>query len=196
MLMNAIGDFLPMAVAVALSPIPIIAVTVILGTPRARTNGPAFALGWVVGLAAVIAIVLVVAGGADNPDSATSTSINWIELGLGLLFLAMAAKQWKQRPKRGEESTMPKWMASVDNFTPAKSVAFGLALTALNPKNLTLTLAAAASIAEAGLSADESAVAAAVFVVIGSLTVAGAVLFFVVAADKALGRAIMVNEVG
>jgi threonine/homoserine/homoserine lactone efflux protein len=85
-------------------------------------------------------------------------------------------------------------MASVDSFTPAKSLAFGLALTALNPKNLTLTLAAAASIAEAGLGAGESAVAAAVFVVIGSLTVAGAVLFFVVAADKATGPLTSIKE--
>ena len=43
--MQTIGDFLPAAVAVALSPIPIVAVVLMLGTPRARSNGPAFALG-------------------------------------------------------------------------------------------------------------------------------------------------------
>ena len=47
------------AVAVALSPIPIIGVVLILATPRARTNGPAFAVGWVAGLSIVMAIVLV-----------------------------------------------------------------------------------------------------------------------------------------
>jgi len=35
---------------VALSPVPIIAVVLMLGTPRARVNGPAFVLGWVLGL--------------------------------------------------------------------------------------------------------------------------------------------------
>jgi hypothetical protein len=40
-LSRAIGDLLPSAVGVALSPIPIIAVILILATPRARSNGPA-----------------------------------------------------------------------------------------------------------------------------------------------------------
>ena len=50
MLSDAIGGLLPSAVGVALSPIPIIAVILMLDTPKARSNGPAFALGWVFGL--------------------------------------------------------------------------------------------------------------------------------------------------
>ena len=69
---QAIGDLLPSAVGVALSPIPIIAVILILATPKARSNGPAFALGWVLGLIVVSVIVLLVAGGADDPDSNAS----------------------------------------------------------------------------------------------------------------------------
>ena len=45
-----IGDFLPAAIGVAISPIPIIAVILMLLTPRARTNGPAFLVGWIVAL--------------------------------------------------------------------------------------------------------------------------------------------------
>ena len=45
MLLDVIGDLLP--AAVALSPIPIVAVVLVLGSPGARTAGPAFALGWV-----------------------------------------------------------------------------------------------------------------------------------------------------
>ena len=50
---QAIGQILPFAVGVGLSPVPIIAVVVMLATPRARANGPAFLLGWLVGLAVV-----------------------------------------------------------------------------------------------------------------------------------------------
>jgi Sap, sulfolipid-1-addressing protein len=46
---DAIGQVLSLGVGVALSPVPIIAVVLMLGTPRARTNGPAFVLGWVIG---------------------------------------------------------------------------------------------------------------------------------------------------
>lgn len=182
---QAIGDLLPSGIGVAISPVPIIAVILILGTPKAKSNGPAFALGWVVALVAVSVIVVLVAGGADDPDSGTSTTVDWVMLALGALFLLMAAGQWKGRPKPGQEAEMPKWMAALDKFTPGKSLVMGLALAGANPKNLALTLAAAASIAKAGLSGGETAVAIAVFVVIGSLTVAGPVLFYVVAPSKA-----------
>ena len=61
----------------------------------------------------------------------------------------------------------------------------GAALSGANPKNLALTLAAAASIAEAGLDPADEAIAVAVFVALGSLTVAGAVLFYLVDSKRA-----------
>lgn len=57
---QAIGDILPLAIGVAISPVPIIAVVLMLGTPRGRTTGVAFALGWVAGLAIVGTVVLLV----------------------------------------------------------------------------------------------------------------------------------------
>jgi hypothetical protein len=61
----------------------------------------------------------------------------------------------------------------------------GILLSAANPKNLALTAAAAASIAQTGLDSTDTALAALVFVVIGSLTVAGSVVFYLVDTDKA-----------
>jgi hypothetical protein len=55
---NVIGDILPLAIGVAISPVPIIAVILMLFSARARTNGPAFLAGWIVGLTVVGAIVL------------------------------------------------------------------------------------------------------------------------------------------
>jgi hypothetical protein len=57
---DVIGDLLRSAFAVALSPIPIIAVVVVLAAPRARSAGSAFALGWIGGLMAVSVIVAAV----------------------------------------------------------------------------------------------------------------------------------------
>ena len=134
MLSQVIGDLLPLAVGVALSPLPIIAVILMLDTPKARSNGPAFAVGWIAGLVIVSVIVLIVANGASQPDSATSTGVNWVKLGLGLLFISMAARQWRGRPKPGETPTMPKWMATIDSFNVGKSLGLGAALSGVNPK--------------------------------------------------------------
>ena len=62
---EAIGQMLPAAVGVAISPLPIVAVVLMLVTPRGRVNGPAFVLGWMLGLAVVGAIVLGVASGVS-----------------------------------------------------------------------------------------------------------------------------------
>ena len=184
MLGQAIGDLLPSAVGVALSPIPIVAVILMLGTPRARTNGPAFALGWAAGLVVVGVVVLVVAGDADS-SGGTSTAVDLVVLLFGLVLLAVAVKQWQARPKRGEEPVMPGWMRAVDSFTAGRSLALGVGLSALNPKNLALTVAAAASLAQAGLSAGGDTVGLTVFVVIGSLTVAGPVVAYLLMAERA-----------
>jgi len=53
---EAIGAILTPAVGVALSPLPIVAVILMLFSAKARTNGPAFVLGWVIGLAGVLTI--------------------------------------------------------------------------------------------------------------------------------------------
>jgi threonine/homoserine/homoserine lactone efflux protein len=185
MLSQAIGGLLPLAIGVALSPIPIIAVILMLGTPKARTNGPAFAVGWVAGLVIVNVIVLVVAGGSSTAGSTSSTTQDWFKIVFGVLFLALAGKQWRGRPKPGEEPTMPGWMATIDSFTAGRSFGFGILLSGVNPKNLALTLAAASSIAQAGLSGSQTAIAVLVFVVIGSLTVAGPVIYYLVSSATA-----------
>jgi hypothetical protein len=70
---GAIGDLLPSALAVALSPIPIVAVVVVLGAAGARTAGPAFALGWIAGLVAVSVVVVLVLGGGSDAEKTGST---------------------------------------------------------------------------------------------------------------------------
>lgn len=194
MLSDAIGELLPAAVAVALSPIPIVAIVLVLDGPRARGSGPAFALGWVVGLTTVSALVVFIASAASDPGSDTATGINWFMAGIGLLFLVMAAQQWKKRPKRGETPEMPGWMASINSVSPAKAVLLGMALSGANPKNLALTFAASAAIANAELDGADTAIAITAFVAIGSITVVGAVAFYLATPARAARPLATVKE--
>lgn len=150
-------------------------------------TGPAFALGWVLGLCVVSVLVLLLANGSAGGADQKSTIADVVRLVLGLLFFFLAFKQWRGRPRGGEEATQPAWMAAIDSFSLFRSVAVGALLSGVNPKNLALTAASAATVAEAGLSAGQSAAAVGVFVVVGSLTVAGPVLAFLFAGDKASG---------
>jgi MFS family permease len=183
---NPIGDILAPAVGVAISPVPIIAVVLMLFTRKAKSNSLSFLLGWVLGLTIVGGIVLYIAGTQDlSPGSEPSTAASTIKLLLGLLLLFLAAKQWRKRPRPGEEPEMPKWMKTIDSFTPAKAFALALLLSGVNPKNLTLTLAAALSIAQANLDRFYSLVSLGVFVVIGSITIAIPSLIYLIMGNKA-----------
>jgi threonine/homoserine/homoserine lactone efflux protein len=188
---EAIGQALPLAVGVALSPLPIVAVVLMLVTPRARANGPAFVVGWLVGLAIVGAIVLAAdpADAGDDGEPATWVSILELALGAGLVLLAI--RQWTGRPHEGEEAAMPKWMGALDSFTAPKTLGAGAVLSGANPKNLLLAVAAATTIAKTGISGGEQAVAYAIFALIGTIGVAVPVVIFFALGDRApdlLGR--------
>jgi threonine/homoserine/homoserine lactone efflux protein len=167
---EAIGQVLSLGVGVALSPVPIIAVVLMLGTPRARANGPAFLLGWVIGLALAGTVILLVASGADaSEDGDPATWVGVLELVLGVLLLLVAARTWQVRPRGDREAELPKWMEAIDRFTASRSIGFGALLSGVNPKNLVLTVGAAAAIAQTGIPAGEQGVALAVFIVVATL---------------------------
>ena len=136
---QAIGDLLPSAVGVALSPVPIIAVILILGTPKARSNGPAFALGWVLGL------VIVSVDRAARRRRRRRPRLRLASTAVDVVSCSSACCSccWRSSSggaaEPGEEATMPKWMATVDQFAPGKSLVLGAALSGANPKNLALT---------------------------------------------------------
>jgi threonine/homoserine/homoserine lactone efflux protein len=161
---------LSLGVGVAISPVPIIGVVLMLATPRARSNSLAFLAGWVAGLALVGTIVLLVSSGAEASESgAPATWVNWLKIVLGVLLLVVAARQWRGRPKPGEEAAMPGWMRAIDTFRAPKAAGLAVLLSAVNPKNLLLVVAAAAAISQTGASTGGQAVALAVFILIGTI---------------------------
>jgi threonine/homoserine/homoserine lactone efflux protein len=182
---QAIGDLLPAAVGVAISPLPIVAVVLMLVSARGRANGPAFLLGWIVGVAGSGAVLLLIASGADaHEDGQPADWVSWLKLVLGLGLLLLAAKQWRGRPHEGEEPSTPKWMGALDAFTPVKAGGAGIVLSALNPKNLLLIVAGAAAIAQTGISAGQQTVALLVFTLIASVGVAIPVVIYYALGDR------------
>ena len=182
---QGISEVLTFAIGVAISPVPIIAVILMLFSRRAKVNGPAFLVGWVLALAAVSTVVYVVAHDGNVATSSTaSDSVSWGKIVLGVALLALARRNWGKRPAPGEEPAMPKWMAGVDALSPAKAFGLGLLLAGVNPKNLILTAGAAGGLAQLGLSTSDAVVATAVFVVIASVTIAGPVIYAAAGGEK------------
>jgi threonine/homoserine/homoserine lactone efflux protein len=185
---QAIGDILPMAVGVAISVVPIIAIILMLITPKARSNGLAFALGWVLGLCVVGFGALAIANASGLSSSSTaSDGADGGKLIFGLLFLLLAVRQWRSRPKPGEEPVVPGWMSAIDSFTPGKSLGLAALLSGVNPKNLLLTVSAAATVAQSpDLSGSQQVVVMVVFILIASLTILAPLGVYLAAGDRAV----------
>lgn len=95
---DAIGGFLPYAVGVAVSPVPIAGVLLMLVSKRARTNGPMFLLGWLVGLATVGVVVLLIPG-LETSGGEPSTAAGMVKGVLGILLLVVGIRSWQGLPQ-------------------------------------------------------------------------------------------------
>ena len=182
---STIGEILPLAVGVALSPLPIVGVILMLSTPRGKANGLLFLLGWFVGCVVVCTIGTTLSGVASSGDTAPSTVARVVLSLLGVLLLLAAIKQWRSRPKAGTEPVLPKWMQAMDTITPPKALVMAVLLSAVNPKNLMLGLAAGSTIAAASLPGTEQAVAILAFTLIAMIGVAIPLVIYFGAGEKA-----------
>ncbi|MEU6828860.1 GAP family protein [Nocardia beijingensis] len=177
----ALGDLLPLAVGVAISPIPILAAILMILAAHGGAAARGFALGWVAGIAAATAIVVLLAGPLGGAgDRQPSAAGSWVRIVLGVLLLGLAVAQWRSRA----DTAVPGWMRAIDQLTIVKATVLGAALSAVNPKNLLLCLSAGVVIGSAGISVGEQAVAVVVFTVLAASSVVAVVLGYSLAADR------------
>ncbi|MCF6466826.1 GAP family protein [Nonomuraea sp. MG754425] len=174
-----LGELLPLALAVSISPVPIMAVILMLLGPRASGLSMGFLVGWVVGIVGATAVVVVLTRtiGLSASPGEPSAAVSWVKLVLGLLMLGLAVKQWRSREQPG----LPGWMKAIDKLTPVKAAGLGIALSGVNPKNLMMCAAAGVTIAQ---GAAHEILLLVVFTVLAACGIAVPVIVYAVAADR------------
>lgn len=192
---QVMADVLPAAVAIGLSPIPVTAVVLVLVSDRSRTNGIAFAAGWLAGLLVLTgAFVLLVSGAADRGEEVRPT-VAAVKLLVGLTFLVVAVRKSWRHVFADAPSEPPAWMASVATFSPPRALGLGAGLAALNPKNLAITATAAGTIAAAELTDRATVGALLVYVGLASVIVVVAVGAHLVAPRRSATALAMLQRV-
>lgn len=182
---QSIGESLPLAIGIAISPVPIIATILMLMSSSARRASLGFLLGWVVGVVAAVTAFTLLAGVLPSDDGGGSNTVmGVVRLLLGGALLVLAAGRWRARPAEGETPKLPKWMAAIDAMNPSKALVLGFLLMAVNPKNLLLAVSVGVGIGHADLGAGSAAVVIAVMVVVGSCTVAIPVIAYQLAPSR------------
>ena len=180
--LSTLSETLPFAIGVAASAAAVIALVLILQGSRALPSGLSFTLGWVLGVGVVCAVG-VAFGLAVSDDPARWTQ--WLKTLLGALLLIAAVRKWRQRVPSGQEPTPPKWMSGLQDSTPGKATVLGFLLGGINPKNLMLTLGAAATLGAAGLSSSELWITGIAYVIVASVTVLVPMGIYVLMRSKA-----------
>jgi len=183
-----IGEILPLALGIAISPIPIIAAILMLLSPKARVTSVGFLLGWIIGIVVAVVVFTLLSSILPEDDPNASKPIQGIiQLLLGALLLLLAAKQWRGRPKGDAKPALPKWMQAIDKITFPVALGLGFLLSALNPKNLLLGAGAGLAIGSASLEIGSIVIVIVVFTLIAASTVAVPVIAYLIAADKLRG---------
>ncbi|MFF0496853.1 GAP family protein [Nocardia aobensis] len=176
-----LGDLLPLAVGVAISPIPIVAAILIILSANAARAGTGFAIGWVLGIVFVTTIFVVLSGTlSDSQNKHSSTLTAWVKIVLGIVLLGLAAMQWRSRSDTG----VPGWMRAIDTLSAPGAVGLGALLSAVNPKNLLLCVSAGVAIGTSGIGGGPQVIAVLVFTVIAAASVLVVVIGYLVAAER------------
>lgn len=182
-MLPVLGDLIPYGVAMALSPLPIIAVMLLLMSPLGVRGAGAFAT-------ARLLCVAVISGGLaffaqaidDAAGSKGPTAVTRIVLGLVLMTLALV--KWLRRPSSEEDAKIPQWMASIESSTMPRSFRLGAVLTLLNPKELAFAVGAGLAIGAGELGALEAVASVALFVILCCASVLIPIILVLLAGDK------------
>ncbi len=181
---DALGSSLPYAVGIAGSPIPIVAVILMLFSPRPRVNSAVFVSTWVLGIAAIVTVASVVPGlGADAESRGTARGA--LRIVIGVVFLLLAVRNWRRRAAPGEDPSTPAWLNPDAGMGLRAAVGLGLLLSVLNPKDLALAASGGAAIGGHDLVIAQTAVAIAVFTLVAVSTVAVPVVVYLVVGARA-----------
>jgi threonine/homoserine/homoserine lactone efflux protein len=184
-MVQVMGETLPLAVGIAISPIPIIAAILMLLSPKARGTSIGFLLGWVLGIILAVLVFTLLAGilPAADPDGSKPVA-GVIKIILGLLLLLLALRQWRSRPRSGQPAELPKWMDAIDSMTAGRGLVLGFVLAAVNPKNLLLAASAGITIGTAGLSFGSATLVSLLFTIVAALSVLAPVVGYLIAEER------------
>ncbi len=140
--------------------------------------------GWVTGIVVAIVLFTLISTVISQETGGPSPVAGVIKIILGALLLFLAIKQWRASPATGEEAIMPNWMSAIDSMTAGKALGLGFLLSAVNPKNLLLAIAAGVIVGGAGLTVSQMTLVIIIFVLLAASTVLVPVVGYLIASIR------------
>jgi Sap, sulfolipid-1-addressing protein len=186
-MLDLIVSLIPLALGVVISPLAIMALVAVLLARRAKRNGIAFLIGWILAIAVTLLISLaVLARRGVQPTATQPIWVAYVRIVLALIVVLIGI--YSLRRGRGRIVAMshartptqvvsaapqlPGWLRAIDRFTPGRSGLLGFGIFILNPVDTACAVLAALDIRLASVSATAGVVAAVLFAIVGILPIA------------------------
>jgi hypothetical protein len=149
-----------------LSPLPLLAILLLLGGSRPRMTATAFWLAWTCGVA-VATIVCVLAVELSEVTKSQPVWLAVAELLVGAVFLLLTG-QIALNGGRALGGGPQAWIGALDRSGPFGAAGLALLLSCANPKNLALFLGAAVLMVDATGGSRELTVSTGAFLVVAA----------------------------
>lgn len=169
---SVIGDLLPLALVVTVSPINIVAAILLLFSKRPIANATIYLLGFMLGVAAMLSGITALADAIGlTPGTERSRGTAVLLLALGLALIVLGIRKFSHRRGLEQEPDQPRWMKGIGDFGAGQSFLVGASVGALNPKNIAVAFASAVVVATAQLPVRQQVGVIAIYTLIASIGV-------------------------
>ena len=189
---QVLAQLIPVAIAAALSTVPIMATLFILLSERRRATALPFLSGWVLGTAAGLTIATVAAQALPGRPRQFATLVDNLEILVGgaLVLFGLVTVV---RHARTSTSRPPAWIEGIGSLGPLAAFGIGLVLN-LRPKALLLFAAAGLAISGAPPLVDNTLFLILVYTVIATSTVVAPTLATVFFPDRMEPRLVTARD--
>ena len=184
-LISMVGQLLPVALAAALSTVPVTVLLVIMMSPRRGAAAVPFALGCVVGTAV---IVLVASAAAQllpeaRPRQAKETAAV-LQLALGSALMLFGIRVWRRRHGSAGALQLPRWASSALDTVGAFR-AFGLGVVIeFRPKSALLACVVSLQVHAADRDGPGTVILVVTYVLVATSTVTVPVLLTLISPER------------
>lgn len=167
-MLDTIAQNLVPAITVAISPMPLIALIVLMlvGT---RTAAITWTIAWYVTVAVLIGVATLT-GSTAVGEVADDTGVNYVAFVIAALFLWFGWQSLRDRPAPGVQAEEPGWLATLGEMSPPKVAGLSVAIMLVNAKNLPLYIAMGASVGAADLSSGAAVSVVLILALVSSIT--------------------------
>jgi hypothetical protein len=174
-MIDTLGDTIWIGLGIALNPVAIVLSVLIANRPDARRNGVAYVLGWLCGLALLVALPALLLherlGPMNGRHEEFIARFSLFRAALGVVLLAAAVVSLARGPLPGDQPADPRWARVLESGGVGRVFGMGAFVSIVNVRNLVLLAAAASLIGQAALDDLGVALVTALFIAIATLGV-------------------------